>query len=386
MIAGEATEDTLTITGSVSSTDTDDGSSASYSIENTAGSYGSISIDSTTGDWLYTLLDSAVTVLDVGDSETDTFNVTVTDDQSATDTQTLSLTITGVNDAPIILGDFSGSANENEASVTGTIGSSDTDASSSANYAIENTTGTYGSIQIDSATGDWTYTLLDSAATTLDQGEVQSDEFNVTVSDDQGATDSATIDVTLTGVNDAPVISGDFAGEATEDTLTITGSVSSTDTDDGSTASYSIANTVGSYGSISIDSTTGDWTYTLLDSAVTVLDVGDSETDTFNVTVTDDQSATDTQTLSLTITGVNDAPIILGDFSGSANENEASVTGTIGSSDTDASSSVSYAIENTTGTYGSIQINSATGDWTYTLLESAAPLWIKVKFKAMNLM
>ena len=65
--------------------------------------------------------------------------------------------------------------------------------------------------------------------------------------------------------------------------------------------------------------------------------------------VTDDQAATDTQTLSLTITGVNDAPIILGDFSGSATENEASVTGNISSSDTDDSSTASYSIENTTG-------------------------------------
>ena len=78
--------------------------------------------------------------------------------------------------------------------------------------------------------------------------------------------------------------------------------------------------------------------------------MGDSEIEPFDVTVTDDQSATDTQQLILTITGVNDAPIISGDFTGSATENEASVTGTIGSSDTDASSSASYAIENTAGT------------------------------------
>ena len=141
----------------------------------------------------------------------------------------------------------------------------------------------------------------------MDNGDTESDTFNVTVTDNDLATDIEMLTITILGLNDAPIISGPIAQSATEDTPTITGTIISTDTDQSSSANYTIENPTGTYGTISVDSNTGDWTYTLLDSAVTVLDVGDSETDTFNVTVTDDQSATDTQTLSLTITGVNDA-------------------------------------------------------------------------------
>ncbi len=55
---------------------------------------------------------------------------------------------------------------------------------------------------------------------------------------------------------------------------------------------------------------TGGWTYTL-DNALAAtqgLAEGDSVTELYTVTVTDENGATDTQDVTITITGTNDAP------------------------------------------------------------------------------
>ncbi len=69
--------------------------------------------------------------------------------------------------------------------------------------------GTYGSLTL-AADGNWTYTLNDSNPATagLSQGEVVTEAFTYTVTDPDGASDTATLTVTITGTNDAPVIAG----------------------------------------------------------------------------------------------------------------------------------------------------------------------------------
>ena len=61
---------------------------------------------------------------------------------------------------------------------------------------------------------------------------------NYTVTDEHGATDTATLTITLTGTNDAPVAVAD-TNAGNEDT-TITGSVATNDSDvdDGATLTY----------------------------------------------------------------------------------------------------------------------------------------------------
>src|SRR6516162_1130652 len=74
----------------------------------------------------------------------------------------------------------------------------------------------------------------------LAAGEYAFDSFTYTVSDEHGASSSATVSLTVLGVNDAPVAQADTnAGE--EDTL-ITGTVaaSDSDVDHGAVLSYSL--------------------------------------------------------------------------------------------------------------------------------------------------
>ena len=76
--------------------------------------------------------------------------------------------------------------------------------------------GTYGTVTINSD-GSYTYTLdnTDAQTNALAQGESVTDVFSYTVTDEFGATDTATLTITITGTNDGPVAVGDTnAGDA----------------------------------------------------------------------------------------------------------------------------------------------------------------------------
>jgi large repetitive protein len=126
-----------------------------------------------------------------------------------------------------------------------------------------------------------------------------SDSFTYTVADDHGGTDKATVNITVTPVNDAPVADGDSATTA-EDTPTNI-AVLSDDTDvDGD--ALSVANTTQpSHGTVSINAN-GTLSYT------PAADFNGS--DTFTYTVSDGHGGTATATVNVTVTPVNDAPTV----------------------------------------------------------------------------
>ncbi|PNA75147.1 VCBS domain-containing protein, partial [Pseudomonas sp. MPR-R3B] len=92
--------------------------------------------------------------------------------------------------------------------------SSDIDHNATATWSIAGSnTGTYGSIAVDSSSGQWTYTLANgsdgvaSAVQSLQAGESHDEVFSVQVSDGLGGVDTQQVTVTVTGSNDAPVLS-----------------------------------------------------------------------------------------------------------------------------------------------------------------------------------
>ena len=132
---------------------------------------------------------------------------------------------------------------------------------------------------------------------------------------------------------------------------------------------YAVANDKGTYGSLAVDAATGAWTYTLDNAAHQNLAAGESHVETFTVVVTDDKGGTAEQTVSVTVNGTNDAPVITsGVQAGSVTEDTSLVaTGQVTSSDVDHGATASYAVANDKGTYGSLAVDAATGAWTYTL-------------------
>ena len=192
----------------------------------------------------------------------------------------------------------------------------------------------FGSFELVGST--WTYTLDQSAVQNLDAGDIVNDTITYTASD--GNTQQVT--VTITGTDDASIITGTFTGAVNEgdlgDVTTATGTISIGDVDDDDNPTIAdVGPTVGDNGFGSFELVAGTWTYTLDQSAVQNLDAGDIVNDTITYTASDGN----TQQVTVTITGTDDASVITGTFTGAVNEGDlgdvTTATGTISISDVD---------------------------------------------------
>ena len=298
-------------------------------------------------------------LLDASDTVTDSFTYTVSDG-TATDTATLIITVTGINDSPVGVNDTD-AVNE-DATVTQSSGSGlliadDTDADDSSSLTVTqiavtgssnnsvasgsaynssgtSVTGTYGTLVVG-ADGTYTYVADQSAADALDASDTVTDSFTYTVSDGT-ATSTATLIITVTGVNDAPTAVNDTASVNEDATVTVSSAASGVtqdndtdaDTDDsasslvvtqikkdgGSNSSVSSGTThsngtsvTGTYGTLTIGAN-GTYKYVADQDAADALDASDQVTDVFTYTVSDGNGGTDTANITVTVTGVNDTP------------------------------------------------------------------------------
>jgi VCBS repeat-containing protein len=359
------------------------------------------------GSYTYVADQTAADALDVGDTAIDYFNYTVTSG-SQTDTAVLAITVTGINDAPVAAND-TGSVNEGE-TLTVSNGSSDivedndTDADDSSTLTVtairiggnegsgtagtigSALTGTYGTLTLN-ANGSYSYVADQDAANILDAGDTVTDVFNYTVSDGT-ASDTATLTITVTGVDDDITAVDDT--DAVNENATISRSVGDsqeldsddTDPDDsststitgiriGSTEDSGVAGTIGSgltgtYGTLTVNAN-GSYTYVADQDAADALDLGDTAIDYFNYTVTSG-TQTDTAVLAITITGLNDDPVAAND-TGTVNEGE-TLTVSNGSGDI-VEDNDSDADDSSTLTVTSIRVGSSEGSGTAGTVGSA---------------
>jgi VCBS repeat-containing protein len=154
----------------------------------------------------------------------------------------------------------------------------------------------------DAATGQMAFDASGAGYQALAAGEtvVVTQSYDVT---DGAATTAASVSVTITGANDAAVITGTGTGTVTEDrALLASGTLGITDVDTGE-AAFVAGQVAGSYGSATI-AANGGWTYTLdtMSADLQTLGAGATLTDTLTVQSLDGT----TTTLSITINGLDD--------------------------------------------------------------------------------
>ena len=188
------------------------------------------------------------------------------------------------------------------------------------------------------------------------------DSLCVTVCDNFGACDDATIVITVTPVNDPPVANNDFA--STPEDVAVTIPVLDNDSDvDGNLLPATVAIvTPPTNGTVSIDPVTGDITYTP--------NTNYSGTETFSYIVCDDgtplPSLCDTAVVTVSVAGINNPPVANADAS-TTNE-DTPVTINVLNNDTDIDGNLvpnSVAIV-TPPSNGSVFVNPLTGQVTYT--------------------
>ncbi|MEO2017324.1 MAG: VCBS domain-containing protein [Fuerstiella sp.] len=323
---------------------------AAFSITNAAGN-----TNDGTVTWDYTITEAKLDFLGEGEVVTAVFTITVTDDEGATDTEDVTITITGSNDSASISGDNAGAMNENAVGDSGTMAVADLDDGENI-FALQSATvGTYGTFDID-VVGSWTYTRTENLDA-MNVGDELTDIFDVESADGTARED---VTITITGLNDSASISGDNAGDMDEDGAGDTGTMAVADLDDGENVFAAQTATAGTYGTFNINAA-GSWTYTRT-ANLDAMNFGDVLTDTFNV-ASDDGTATEVVTI--TITGVNDSAAISGDNAGDMNEDAAGDSGVMAVADLDDSENIFVPQSTTVGTYGTFDISEA-GSWTYT--------------------
>jgi VCBS repeat-containing protein len=215
----------------------------------------------------------------------------------------------------------------------------------------------------------------------LGAGKTAIDTFSYTARMANGALSIATVSVTITGVNDAASITGTSEGGVTEDgTLTTSGNLTVNDADDGENVfkpvvvdqETGIDPRVGAYGSFTFDDSTGEWTFEGDNDATQHLGAGDTAEQSLTVSSLD---GTATQTITVTITGINDPASIGGAATGAVGEDGTlTAAGILTVSDADDGETGFQSVDANAlvDTYGTFTFNSETGEWGYALNNTAA--------------
>ena len=398
--------------------------------------YGSLILEKgDDGQWGYRFVlnnsSDIVQSLDEGDRIEKTFYVS-----AGTNQVPIHVTITGINDQPVIESVGHLSIEDTGGIVTGRVTTTDPDAGDvgsqeagegsgqTLSYAVsavegsgitltptggqaQGAPGTYTLIKDGTDWGefmlnkDGSYSFKPSAeAEKLLAGENANFNLTITVDDGSDAPNSSTkenLHITITGTNEAPVISGgELTLEATEDTAITVGDklgVSDDRVNEGN-LSYSVAAgedaassnagnmAAGQYGTLFINAD-GTYSYQLNNQMQAVQELGeDSEPleETFTIFVKDQDGAEVAKTVTVTINGTNDAPVLSLDTpvltikEGSTAE----VGGTASATDVDKGDTLSYTLKDGTLSeetgeyayetdYGTFYINKETGAYRFEL-------------------
>ena len=376
------------------------------------GIYGTLTLMAN-GTWSYALNDADpdTNALAQGQAASDAFSYTIADANGASSTAALTIAITGANDAPVAVADGNGSDAVTESGVVagdpsaaGNVLTNDTDVDTGDSRTVTAVNGlapnvgaplvgTYGTLTLG-ANGTWTYTLNDADPETnaLAQGQVVTDAFSYTVSDANGAASTAALTITITGGNDAPVVTGAVdSGTVTEGSLpvmTADGTIDFGDVDltDVHVTSVTPGGTgyLGTFVANVTNASTSDgvgqvtWLFAANNVLRQSLGAGQVLVQTYTVVIDDGLGGTDSQLVTVTINGTNDAAVITGETTGAVVEaggvNNAipgtpTDSGDLNATDVDDPADswevVSTPTASTNG-YGTFTITAA-GVWTYTL-------------------
>jgi len=228
-------------------------------------------------------------------NETGTATITLTvDDGTDTTTDSFTLTVTAVNDAPTILGTIPDQIKDEDAAA----------------WTL-NLSGFESDVEDSTTALDWTLSGVDTALFTAvitdSDNDILtftsvanaygSDTITLTLTDSGGLTASQDISVTLNPHNDAPVAADDTA--STSEDVAVTIDVLANDSDVDVDALTVSAVTQGSDGTV-VNSAT-DVTYTP--------NADFNGTDSFTYAASDGKGGTDTAIVTITVTPVNDAPV-----------------------------------------------------------------------------
>ncbi len=319
-------------------------------------------------------------------------------------TQTVTLTVTAVNDLPVNTVPGAQTVTEDTALSLGGISVADVEGLATVQLGVLNGTVTVtlsgGAVISAGANGTGTLTVAGSQAainatlaSLVYQGTLNyngPDTLTVTTTDTNSATDVDTVALTVTAVNDLPVNTVPGAQTVTEDTALSLGGISVADVEGLATVQLGVLNgtvTVTlSGGAVISAGANGTGTLTVAGSQAAINatlaslvyqgTLNYNGPDTLTVTTTDTNSATDVDTVALTVTAVNDLPVNTVPGAQTVTEDTALSLGGISVADVEGLATVQLGVLNGTVTVtlsgGAVISAGANGTGTLTVAGSQA--------------
>ncbi|MGH9921324.1 MAG: tandem-95 repeat protein, partial [Nitrososphaerales archaeon] len=336
VLTDEDTALPITLTGSDV-----DGDALTFSIVTnaTSGTLGPITpINSTTASVTYTPNSNF--------NGPDSFTFKANDSALDSNNATISITVNAINDAPVADED-SVSVDENEATAISVLSNdSDVDGDS---LTVTSVTDPPNGSAIINGNGTITYTPT---------GDYNGpDSFDYTISDDNGGFDTATVNVIVEPMNDAPVANDDAVSTDEDTILEIPeATLLANDTDaDGDTLTVSSFDAVSTAGGTIVLGSSLDYTPPSNFNGV----------DTFTYTASDGNGGFDTATVTVTVNAVNDEPV-LGAIGDQTIDEQTLLTFTATATDVDIGQTLTFSL---IGAPAGVSITSG-GVFTWTPTEA----------------
>jgi VCBS repeat-containing protein len=345
------------VSGTLTVADVDTGEAVLQTPANLVGVYGTFTVDTASGAWSYTpnTGSPALESLAAGTQVTDQITVASLD---GTASQTITITITGTNDAPTLAAGVLASV-EDGPSVTLDLTAlgDDIDAGedgASLLYSLT-TPPSVGTASV--ANGVLTYSV-GTAFQSLAQGDEETVTLTVTATDAFGAQASNTVTITITGTNDAPTVAASLTAAATEDGSAVSLNLlaGAADVDNG--AVLSVANVTGLVAGVTLSGAT--LSIDPSNAAFQSLALGQTRVITVSYDVTDEAGASVPQTATITVTGTNDAPTVAASLTAAATEDGSAVSLNLLAGAADVDTGAVLSVANVTGLVAGVTLSGAT--------------------------
>ncbi|MFU8865870.1 MAG: VCBS domain-containing protein [Rhodobacterales bacterium] len=182
------------------------------------------------------------------------------------------------------------------------------------------------------ADGSWSFDPGNGNYDFLPEGEKLELSIDIQVSDGKGGTDTTTLTIKVTGVNDEATITGVKTGDVVEagsfndgGTPSVEGKLTVNDPDTGE-AVFQVVDEdglVGVYGTWTFESETGTWSYTIDQIKAESLREGETREEKLEVTSLD---GTATETVVVTVTGASDLAVATVDDSWIVSNSQSGIT------------------------------------------------------------
>lgn len=287
-----------------------------------------------------------------GAAETIELTYTVRNAQGVTAQTTVTVTVTGVNDAPIARFDRA-TTNENAAITVEVLGN-DSDVDDGASLTLVSVTPGAGAI-VSGGTIVWTPVGFDDLAL----GASRLVALDYTIRDEHGAEAVATLEIVVHGSNDAPTAIADAARTGENQTITLDVRANDQDVDQGAVLTLiQVAPPVGR-GTASI---AGGQLMFAPGVDFDRLAVGATELVTVAYTIRDEHGATAVSAATIEIVGVNDAPVARLDRAVTT-ENTAVTVAVLGN-DSDVDDGSQLTLVSATAAAGTVALSNGTIVWT----------------------